>query len=134
MTVNKLFQNKFVAIINHSVNNGYLWKKDNEEPFTEEEFKNIKEKIEELIKKDLPIEGIEIFNEEALNYFKSINHNYSLVLIEANNEDIFKCTYKDKFITLYFRPLKFTIQSYEKSKEYGKKINLHCIGDWIKIP
>ena len=172
--VNKLFKNKFVAIINHSVNNGYLWKKDNEEPFTEEEIKNIKEKMEELIKQDLPIEEIELSNEEALNYFKSINHNYSASLIETNNEDIVKCSCIDKFVTLYFRPLgastgvikefdvrlssdnknllllfptntksipdaineietKLTIQSYEKSKEYGKKINLRCIGDWNKI-
>ena len=172
--VNKLFKNKFVAIINHSVNNGYLWKKDNEEPFTEEEIKNIKEKMEELIKQDLPIEEIELSNEEALNYFKSINHSYSASLIETNNEDIVKCSCIDKFVTLYFRPLgastgvikefdvrlasdnknllllfptntksipdaineietKLTIQSYEKSKEYGKKINLRCIGDWNKI-
>jgi uridine kinase len=165
---------KFVAIINHSVNNGYLWKKDNEEPFTEEEIKNIKEKMEELIKQDLPIEEIELSNEEALNYFKSINHNYSASLIETNNEDIVKCSCIDKFITLYFRPLgastgvikefdvrlasdnknllllfptntksipdaineietKLTIESYEKSKEYAKKINLRCIGDWNKI-
>ena len=25
---------------------------------------------------------------------------------------------------------KLTIQSYEKSNEYNKLINLHCIGDW----
>ncbi len=103
--VNKLYSKKFVPIIQHSVNNGYLWKKSNGEQFTEEEIKNIKEKMEELIKEDLPIEEIELSHQEAINYFKSINHNYSVSLIETNNVDIVKCSCIDKVLTLFFRPL-----------------------------
>ena len=172
--VYKLYSKQFVPIIQHNVNNGYLWKKDNEKPFTEEEIKNIKDKMTELIKQELPIEEIELSHQEAINYFKSINHNYSVSLIETNNTDIVKCNCIDKFLTLFFRPLapntkaikdfdvrlssdnnsllllfptntksipdvineietKLTIESYEKSHEYSKVINIHCIGDWNKV-
>ena len=172
--VNKLFAKKFVVINHHGVKNGYLWRKDNRQPFTEEEVKSIKEKMEELIQRNLPIDEVELSNLEALNYFKSINHKYSVSLIETNNVDVVKCSCIDKVLTLFFRPLcattgvitdfdvrlgsdntsllllfptisesipdvlddietKLTIQSYEKSNEYSKLINLHCIGDWNKV-
>ena len=172
--VNKLYCKNFVPVVHHSVNNGYLWKKSNEEPFTEEEIKNIKEKMDELIKNNLVIEEVNLSPEQALNYFKSINHKYSVSLIESNNTDIIKCNCIDKFLTLFFRPLgrttgiitdfdvrlssdeksllllfptisksipdyineietKLTIESYARSYEYGKLINLNCIGDWNKV-
>ena len=172
--VNKLYSKNFVPIVHHSVNNGYLWKKSNEEPFTEEEIKNIKEKMDELIKSNLVIEEVNLSPEQALNYFKSINHKYSISLIESNNTDVIKCSSIDKFLTLFFRPLgrttgiitefdvrlssdeksllllfptisksipdyineietKLTIESYARSFEYGKLINLNCIGDWNKV-
>ena len=100
--VNKLYSKNFVPIVHHSVNNGYLWKKSNEEPFTEEEIKNIKEKMDELIKSNLVIEEVNLSPEQALNYFKSINHKYSISLIESNNTDVIKCSSIDKFLTLFF--------------------------------
>ena len=103
--VNKVYSNKFIAIVHHSVNNGYLVRKKDEKDFTEEEIKKIKEKMEELIKNDLPIEEVELSHEEAINYFKSINHEYSVSLIETNNTDIVKCACIDNFLTLFLRPL-----------------------------
>ena len=91
--VHKLYFKEFNVIVHHGINNGYL------------EIKNIKEKMQEIIKKDLPIEQIELSHDEALNYFKSIKHDYSASLIESNNNDIIKCSCIDKFLTLYFRPL-----------------------------
>ena len=103
--VNKLYSKDFTITINHNVNNGYLVKKMNEKPFTEEEINKIKEKMKEYIEKDLPIEEYNLSHSEALNYFKSIKHYYSVSLIEGNNSDSFKCSCLDKFLTLLFRPL-----------------------------
>ena len=103
--VHKLYSKEFNVIVHHGVNNGYLVKKFNENNFTEEEIKKIKEKMEELIKNDLKIEEIELSHDEALNYFKSINHHYSVSLIESNNTDIIRCNCIDKFLTLFIRPL-----------------------------
>ena len=96
---------EFNIIVHHHVNNGYLIKKGDEKDFTEEEIKNIKEKMTELIKKDLPIDIVQLSHQEAINYFKSINHRYSVSLIETNNTDIVKCSSINNFLTLFFRPL-----------------------------
>ena len=61
--------------------------------------------MNELIKNDLKIEEVNLSHDEALDYFKSIKHNYSVSLIESNNTDIIKCSCIDKFLTLFFRPL-----------------------------
>ena len=103
--VNKVYSKQFNVIIHHSVNNGYLVRKADEKDFTEEEIKNIKEKMTELIKNDLKIEEVCLSHQEAINYFKSINHPFSVSLIETNNIDIVKCNCLDKFLTLFFRPL-----------------------------
>ena len=73
--------------------------------FTEEEIKKIKEKMQEIINQNLPIGQVELSHDEALNYFKSIKHDYSVSMIESNNTDTVKCSCIDKFLTLYFRPL-----------------------------
>ena len=100
----QLYSKEFNVIVHHGVNNGYLVKKYDEKDFTEEEIKNIKEKMDDLIKKDLKIEEINLSHDEALNYFKEINHHYSVSLIESNNTDIVKCSCIDKCLTLFFRP------------------------------
>ena len=103
--VNKLYSKEFTITINHNVNNGYLVKKMDEKPFKEEEINKIKEKMKEYIEKDLPIEEYDLSHNEALNYFKSIKHYYSVSLIEGNNSDSFKCSCLDDFLSLLFRPL-----------------------------
>ena len=104
--VNKLYSKEFNVIIQHGVNNGYLVKKYDEKDFTEDEVKKIKEKMDELIKKNITIEEVDISHEEAINYFKSIKHYYSISLIDSsNNSDIVKCNRTDDFLTLYFRPM-----------------------------
>ena len=103
--VYKLYSKEFTVTINHNVNNGYLVKKTNEKPFTEEEINKIKEKMKEYIDQNLEIKEVELSHTEAINYFKSIKHDYSVSLIEGNNVDIVKCSCLDKFLTLLFRPL-----------------------------
>ena len=103
--VHKLYSKQFNVIIHHGVNNGYLARKVDMKDFTQEEIDKIKEKMQEIIKQDLPIDEVELSNEEALNYFKSIKHNYSASLIESNNHDIVKCSCLDKFLNIFFRPL-----------------------------
>ena len=101
----EVYSKEFNIIVHHHVNNGYLVKKADEKDFTEEEISKIKDKMSELIKNDLPINEVELSHEEAINYFKSINHRYSVSLIETNNTDIVKCSCINKFLTLFFRPL-----------------------------
>ena len=103
--VYKLYSKEFTVTINHNVNNGYLVKKTNEKPFTEEEISKIKEKMKEYIDQNLEIKEVELSHTEAINYFKSIKHDYSVSLIEGNNVDTVKCSCLDKFLTLLFRPL-----------------------------
>ena len=103
--VHQAYFKQFNVIIHHGVNNGYLAKKVSLEDFTEEEIKTIKDKMEEIIKKDLPIDEVELSHDEAVNYFTSIKHDYSVSLINTNNNDIVKCACIDKFLTLFFRPL-----------------------------
>ena len=101
----QVYSQEFNIIVHHHVNNGYLVKKADEKDFTEEEISKIKEKMTDLIKKDLPIKEVELSHEEAISYFKKIKHKYSVSLIETNNTDIVKCSYIDNFMTLFFRPL-----------------------------
>ena len=102
--VNKIYSKQFNVIMHHKVKNGYLVKKEDEKDFSEE-INNIKEKMTELIKKDLPIDEVILSPQEAINYFKSINHFYSASLIESNNINCVKYSNLDKFLTLFFRPL-----------------------------
>ena len=101
----KVYFNKFNIIIHHGVNNGYLFKKLDEKDFTQEEINRIKEKMKELIEKDIKIEKVELSHDEAIDYFKSINHYYSVSIIESNNSDVVKCSCIDNFLTLFFKPL-----------------------------
>ena len=103
--VHKLYSNEFTITINHNINNGYLVKKRDEKPFKEEEITKIKEKMKEYIQQNLDIKEIELSHSEAIEYFKSIKHDYSVSLIESNNIDIVKCSCLDKFVSLLFRPL-----------------------------
>ena len=103
--VNKTYFDKFNIIIHHSVNNGYLFKKLDEKDFTQEEIDKIKEKMKEIIDKDIKIEKVELTNNEAIEYFNSINHHYSVSMIESNNTDIIKCNCIGDFLSIFFQPL-----------------------------
>ena len=103
--VNKLYSDKFNIIIHHGVNNGFLFKKFDESDFSQEEIDKIKEKMQELIDRDIKIEKVELSHDEAIEYFRSIKHDYSVSIIESNNTDIIKCNCIDDFLTLFFQPL-----------------------------
>ena len=103
--VHKLYFKQFSIIIHHGVNNGYLFKKLDEKDFTQAEIDKIKEKMKDLIKKDIKIEKVELSHDEAIDYFTSINHLLSVSMIESNNNDIVKCSSIDNFLTLFFKPL-----------------------------
>ena len=101
----KLYFDKFNIIIHHEVNNGYLFKKLDEKDFSQEEIDKIKEKMQEIIDKNIKIEKVELSNDEGIEYFKSIKHYYSVSIIESNNTDIVKCNCIDGFLSLFFKPL-----------------------------
>ena len=103
--IHKIYSDKFNILIHHGVNNGFLFKKVDENDFTQEEIDKIKEKMQELIDKDIKIEKVELSHDEAIEYFKSIKHDFSVSIIESNNADIIKCNCIDDFLTLFFQPL-----------------------------
>ena len=103
--VYKLYFNKFHIIIHHGVNNGFLFKKLDENDFTQEEIDKIKQKMKELIEKDIKIEKVELSHDEAIEYFNEIKHDLSVSIIESNNTDMIKCNCIDGFLTLFFKPL-----------------------------
>ena len=103
--INKLYSDEFNILIHHGVNNGFLFKKVEENDFTQEEIDKIKEKMQEIIDKDIKIEKVELSHDEAIEYFQSIKHDFSVSIIESNNTDIIKCNCIDGFLTLFFQPL-----------------------------
>ena len=73
-----MLRRSWVKIIVTVINKVWIFGKKVDD-FTEEEINNIKEKMNELIKQDLKIDEVNLSYEEALNYFKSINHLYSVL-------------------------------------------------------
>lgn len=73
--------------IGPSTETGFYYDLDLEHRFVEEDFKAIEDKMKEIVKKDLPVERIEISREEALAYFKEKNQDYKVELINDLPED-----------------------------------------------
>ena len=61
--------------------------------------------MQEIIDKDIKIEKVELSHDEAIEYFQSIKHDFSVSIIESNNTDMIKCNCIDGFLTLFFKPL-----------------------------
>ena len=80
--------------IGPSIEDGFYYDFDREEPFALEDLAKIEAKMREIIKKDLQFEREELSKKEAVKLFKKMGEKYKVELIEKIPED--KATiYKD---------------------------------------
>ena len=83
--VKRLYPDAKMAI-GPSIENGFYYDFDVENPFTEEDFLKIEEEMKKIIKENLPIERFELPKEEALKLMKEQKQDYKVELIEGLEE------------------------------------------------
>lgn len=80
--VKELFPSAEVTI-GPSIENGFYYDFKFERPFTLDDLKAIEEKMAELVKKDIPLERIEMPRDEAIAFFKGLGEHYKAEIIES---------------------------------------------------
>jgi threonyl-tRNA synthetase len=86
--VKELFP-QFKVTIGPAIENGFYYDFDtNGYNFTEEDLRNIEDKMREIIKRSLPIERIELPKGEAIEYFKKIGENYKIEILNEIPDEI----------------------------------------------
>ena len=68
--------------IGPSIEDGFYYDFYKETPFTQEDLEKIEEKMKEIIKKDIPIERIELTRDEARKLLEELRENFKLELLE----------------------------------------------------
>ena len=86
MAVKELFPGVKVSI-GPAIENGFYYDFDYERPFREEDLPKIEEKMEEIVKADLPFERSEIASEEAIALFRGEGEDYKVEIIEDLGEE-----------------------------------------------
>jgi len=81
MAVKELFPGVKVTI-GPSIENGFYYDFDYKRPFKEEDLPKIEERMEELVKADLPFTRQEMTSLEAIDFFKKEGEDYKVELIE----------------------------------------------------
>ncbi len=84
--VKELFPQVKVTI-GPSIENGFYYDFDKEEPFTDEDLKKIEKKMQEIIKSKTPFTRKEISKEEAIKLFDSIGETYKVEILREIEED-----------------------------------------------
>lgn len=79
--VKRLYPDTKLAI-GPSIDNGFYYDLDREEPFVAEDLEKIEAEMKKIVKEDLPIERFTKPREEAVAYFKESNEPYKVELIE----------------------------------------------------
>ncbi|MDI6851764.1 MAG: threonine--tRNA ligase [bacterium] len=86
--VKELFPD-FKVTIGPAIENGFYYDFDtNGYNFTEEDLKNIENRMREIIERSLPIERIELPKDQAIEYFKKIGEDYKIEILNEIQEDI----------------------------------------------
>ncbi|MBU2498656.1 MAG: threonine--tRNA ligase [Proteobacteria bacterium] len=80
MAVKELFPGVKVTI-GPAIENGFYYDFDYERPFREDDLPKIEEKMQEIIKADLPFERKEMTKGEALAFFEGLGEDYKVELI-----------------------------------------------------
>ncbi len=80
--VKELFP-KAEVTIGPVIENGFYYDFSVEKPFTMEDLPIIEKKMDELVKKDIPIVREEMDRDEAIKFFKSIGEHYKAEIIES---------------------------------------------------
>ena len=81
MAVKELFPGVKVTI-GPSIEDGFYYDFDYKRPFKEEDLPKIEEKMDEIIKADLPFAREEMTSREAIDFFKKEGEDYKVELIE----------------------------------------------------
>jgi len=68
--------------IGPAIEDGFYYDFYKETPFTQEDLEKIEEKMKEIIKKDIPIERIELTRDEARKLLEELGENFKLELLE----------------------------------------------------
>jgi threonyl-tRNA synthetase len=103
--IQELFPKENVKLgIGPVIDNGFYYDIDMETRLTEEHFKQIEEKMKEIIKEDLPVERVELTRDEADKFFGSIGQTLKQELIrdfpEGEVITSFSNGGKDRFVDL----------------------------------
>jgi len=87
--------------IGPAIDEGFYYDFYKKEPFTDEDLKNIERKMEEIVKRNIPLERIELSKEEARRLLSELGENFKLELLEDIPENETISFYKqDNFIDL----------------------------------
>jgi len=68
--------------IGPAIEDGFYYDFYKETPFTQEDLEKIEEKMKEIIKRDIPIERIELTRDEARKLLEELGENFKLELLE----------------------------------------------------
>ena len=80
--VQQLFPDAQVTI-GPTIEDGFYYDFAYKRPFTPEDLAAIEKKMDELVKKDIPVERYELSRDDAVAYFKGIGENYKAEIIES---------------------------------------------------
>ena len=80
--VKELFPSAQVTI-GPAIENGFYYDFSFERPFTPEDLKKIEARMDEIVKRDLPVERVEMARDEAVKFFLDMGEKYKAELIEA---------------------------------------------------
>ena len=80
--VKELFPSAQVTI-GPVIENGFYYDFSFERPFTPEDLKKIEARMDEIVKRDLPVERVEMARDEAVKFFLGMGEKYKAELIEA---------------------------------------------------
>ena len=79
--VKRLYPNAKITI-GPAIDNGFYYDFDVEQPFSQDNLKEIEEEMKKIIKEDLPIERFELPRNEAIKLMKDADEPYKVELIE----------------------------------------------------
>ena len=69
--------------IGPAIENGFYYDFSYSRPFTPEDLKAIEERMDEIVKRNIKIERIEMSRDEAVKFFTDLGEKYKAELIEA---------------------------------------------------
>ncbi len=99
MAVKDLFPDVKVTI-GPAIENGFYYDFDYKRPFRADDLPNIQERMNEIIKDDLPFTRKEVSNQEALDFFKGEGEDYKVELINDLDTERFSLYNQGSFTDL----------------------------------
>ena len=82
MAVQELFPGTQVTI-GPVIENGFFYDFGTDRPFTDDDLRRIEEKMQEIVKRDLPVRREEWTRDEAIATFEKLGENYKVEIIKA---------------------------------------------------